>query len=545
MTKREAFSTGKPHQSAVATWARARLVDRGGCEFDDGTNQTTPTQIGCLFADGVGLGKTWEALAAVALLLDKRALRTRRRRANPAKGARRKKRFRRRRRVARVLILLPPGLVAKWSRELGTSDQDGFPKRLAKWAKRGSRAFIASTLGPGNCFDIRRRSDLASLPRGRIKRGKYTLPAGTYLCNWNVFLGSGGRGRDRVTALKNQRWDVVVVDEAHHKAARKALDKFEHPAHTLLLTATPFQLDMTELHGLTKHLVEGKAPAHKVLKRGVVRDYAKAADRAFEGGAPPSSLERSDAEEVLGQLIACSQVGRQQRHYFAIDGDGTPNPVDPPTELEQEDLSKIFKQGIQAPNMFMEWYLQQRLKLARREADDTPKHVAVELQKLLSVKKPPAPPAPRLDALRAWARAQFVEDLDLTLGDGLPRKLLVFTHLKTNVTGPIKQVLEEELKAAHREVSRSRRWRDARKAAPQGLASVLADVKQHISSDKLQNRLDKFGHAIRCSLFLDLFGSKKFARKAKQELLKIVGVDQLIARSRAINDEATVGWYAA
>jgi len=551
MKRREAFSTGKPHQSAVASWARVRLADRGGREFDDGTRQATPTQIGCLFADGVGLGKTWEALAAVALLLDKGASQGRRRRAKRAKPSRRTKRIHHRRREAHVLILLPPGLVAKWSRELGNPDKNGFPKRLARWARRGSRAFIASTLDPDNCFAIRRRGDLDSLPRGHVKRGRYTLPAGAYVCNWNVFLSPAGRGRDRVTALKNQRWDVVVVDEAHHRRARMALDKFKHPSHILLLTATPFQLDMTELHGLTKHLVEGKAPAHKVLKRGAVRDYAEAADRAFEGGVAPTSAERSNAEAVLRQLVASSKIGRQRRHYFTIDGVGTPNPVDSPTDLEQEDLSTIFGQGIHASGEFTEWYLRQRLKLARREARDRPKHVAVELQKLLSVKRPPAPPAPRLDALRSWAKQQFPKDLQLTLEDGRPRKLLVFTHLKTNVARPIKQALEKELRAAHRKVSHSRRWREARRAASENLAGVLAEVKRHVSAEvehhgtveKLLKRIGTFGRTIRDSLFFDLFGTKRFSRKAKQELLRIV--EELSAKSRGkhADDEEAADWY--
>ena len=545
MRQRQAFRTGKSHQSAVASWARGRLADRGGCNFDDGTKQATPKQKGCLFADGVGLGKTWEALAAVALLLDKRAWRKRRRR---AKRAKQRKRVFQRQRQAHVLILLPPGLVAKWSRELRNPDPHGFPARLEDWAERvSSRAFIARTLEPDQCFEIRRRGDLDSLPRGRIKRGNYTLPVGTYVCNWNVFLGPGGRGRDRVTALKNERWDVVVVDEAHNRRARTALDKFRHTAYTLLLTATPFQLDMTELHGLTRHLVEGKAPAYKVLKRGAVRDYAQAADRAFEGGNPPTPSERRDAEAVLGQLIACSKVGRQQRYYFAIDAGGTSKRVNPPTALEAEDLLTVFGRGIQAPEEFTKWYLRQRLKLAKREANDTPKHVAIELRKLLSVKKPPAPPAPRLVALRAWAAKQFLEDLRLTIGDGLPRKLLVFTHLKTNVAGAIKQALEEELEAAYRKVARSRRWRAVRSAATKALDEVLADVKRHVSANKVQKRLDVFGRAIRCSLFFDLFGSKSFARKAKQELLRIVGAKELTARSRSKHgdDGKAADWYAA
>ena len=193
------------------------------------------------------------------------------------------------------------------------------------------------------------------------------------------------------------------------------------------------------------------------------------------------------------------------------------------------------------------WYVRQRLKLAKRETNDTPKHVAIELQKLLSVNKPPAPPAPRLEALRAWAAKQFTDDLQLTIGDGVPRKLLVFTRLKTNVAGPIKQALEEELEAAYRKVARSPRWREARNAAKQALDEMLADVKRHVSASKLQKRLDGFGRAIRGSLFFELFGNKNFVRKAKEELLRIVGAEELTARSRSkhVDDDQAADWYAA
>ena len=542
--KRAAFNTGKPHQAAVATWARKRLVDDGGRPFVDGTGAEDAEQVGCLFADGVGLGKTWEALAAVALLLDKRDWRKRRYRARRARS-RRRRRIYHRRREAHVLILVPPGLVAKWASELGNREPDGFSSRLRRWAKQRSRGFVTSTLTE-SYFVIRRRADLKKLPRGSKKHGRYVLPAGTYICNWNVFLGPGGVGLDRVTALKNQHWEVVVVDEAHHGRARKALDKLQYVAETLLLTATPFQLDMTELHGLTRHLLVGKAGQHKVLARGAVREYAKAADGAFEGGDPPTRAQRTAVEGVLVQLVACSRVGRQCRHYFAIDAEGKANEITPPTDLETGDLPGIFERGIRAPGDFAEWYLGRRLELARREAGERPRHVAIELQKLLSVRKPPAPATPRLEALRRWARVQFAEDLASTLGDGLPRKLLVFTHLKTHVVGPIRQALEDELSSAHRRIARTPGWRAMRSAADKHLESVLAKVRRCVSSEGLHTLLERFAQAIHGTLFHDLFGNRKFARKAENELTRLVRDEQERATASEDADEAEfAAWYQA
>lgn len=496
--KKQAFNTGEPHQASVATWARKRLVDRGGALFDDGTGKDTPAQIGCLLADGVGLGKTWEALATVALLLAKGDLRKRRGRSRNH----RRKEVNLRRRRAHVLILVPPGLVAKWSHEL--RNPDGFQQRLARWAWKKSRAFVADTLDLNHCFEIRRRGDLADLPRGKRKRGKYVLPAGTYVCNWNVFLGPGGRGLDRVSKLRSQPWDVVVVDEAHHRAARRALELLRDADHRLLLTATPFQLDMTELHGLTKHLLEGKAPAHKVLRRGAVREYANLAAKTFDNrdAALPTLSERRDAERVLGQLVACSQVGRQKRRYFAIDADGEAEAVPPPTDLDKHNgIAAVFDHAIDPAGTFDEWYVRQRLSLAKREAGGTAKHVAVELRKALSISRG-APSRPKLDALRAWARKQFVEDLDASLADGVPRKLLVFSHLKADVIRPIQQALEQALRAAHRELAPSPAWRAARAKAGAALDAILDAIEPYVrarkrAGEKIARRLAAFRRADR------------------------------------------------
>lgn len=545
--KKQAFNTGQAHQAAVATWARKRLVDRGGATFDDGTGHDTPAQIGCLLADGVGLGKTWEALATTALLLAKGELHQRR--ARSRKRSREAVNLRRRR--AHVLVLVPPGLVAKWAKEL--RNPDGFQHRLARWARKTGRAFVADTLAPAHCFEIHRRGDLAELPRGKRKRGKYVLPSGTYLCNWNVFLGPSGRGLDRVSKLRSQQWDVVIVDEAHHRAARRALGLLRHADRRLLVTATPFQLDMTELHGLTRHLVRNQAAAHKILTRGAIRDYAKAAHATFkdEAVAPPTTAQRRDAERVLGQLVACSQVSGHNRRYFAIDGSGRAAEVPPPSELDsQGDIAMVFDDAIKPSESFATWYVRQRLRLARREAEVAAPHVAVELRKALSI-SPGAPSRPKLDALRAWARIQFPQDLAASLADGVPRKLLVFSQLKADVVRPVKDALEQELRAAHHALSRTPAWRAARERAAPALDAVLEALEPHVrarkrAGAKIARQLAAFRRAIEGTVFFDLLGHRGFAKRVTSELLDLVGAEAQAARGGRNDDSEVDGeaWYA-
>ena len=83
---RPIFNTGKNYQTATATWARRRLADSSGRCFAHAGDQH-----GVLLADSVGMGKTWEALAAATLILH---------------GSQKGKR-------GKVLVLCPPNLVTK------------------------------------------------------------------------------------------------------------------------------------------------------------------------------------------------------------------------------------------------------------------------------------------------------------------------------------------------------------------------------------------------------------------------------------------------
>jgi ERCC4-related helicase len=289
-----------------------------------------------------------------------------------------------------------------------------------------------------------------------------------------------------------------------------------------------------------------------VLKRGAVREYAKCADATFEDKniAPPTKAQRRDAERVLGQLVACSQVGRQKRRYFAINEDGEAEAVPPPTDLDKHNgIAAVFEHAIDPPNTFDEWYVRQRLALAKREAGDTSKHVAVELRKALSISRG-APSRPKLDALRAWARKQFVEDLEASLADGVPRKLLVFSHLKAEVIRPIQQALEQALKAAHRDVARTSAWKAAHAKATTALDNILDEVAPYIrarkrAGGKIARRLADFRRAIEGSVFFDLLGKRAFANRVRKELMELVGAEEQAAR-KGISDEDVDddAWYA-
>jgi hypothetical protein len=343
-----------------------------------------------------------------------------------------------------------------------------------------------------------------------------------------------------------------VIDEAHHAAARAALDQLHSASQRILLTATPFQLDMTELHGLTTHLVTGTAPAHRVLGRGAVRAYAKRADAAFDGGPPPTSAERRGAQKVLGQLVACSHVGRQKRYYYAINGGGEAVPVPSPTALDREEsIGMVLAQGIESPDSFKQWYLGERLALARREATDKQRHVAVELRKILSISRG-APSRPKLDALRSWARKQFVKDLGETLTDGVPRKMLVFTQLKADVVRPIKIALEEELVAAHAEVSVRSEWKAVRSRAAAALATILDLLAPHVAARrragrKVADRLAMLQRAVEGTLFYDLLGKVSFARRVTKELLRLIGAEARASGTSPLStadDVAAAEWLA-
>ena len=551
MSRRNEISTGLAHQRDVAIWVRRRLVDRhGGC-FD--TGRRCIEQYGVLLADGVGLGKTWEALAAAALLLIERGK-------ERAGGGQRQNV---RKQAARVLVLCPPGLVSKWSREI--RDPEGFTRRLARWGKRrADRNFVLRTLTKP--FEIRRKSDLDdSALAGKLRRARVELPEGVYVCNWNVLRKGIGSGRSRLAALRAQPWDVLIVDEAHHREGREAIGTIRKWARalraTILLTATPFQLEPRELHELFESILDNRHREHRVLSRAPVREFVAALAEFFQGDGPaPARSLKTQAERVLSQAIARTQVRGKGRKFHIIDANGAAIEIPPPDHMRDDDLRQLFPTLVEPRADFEAWYLKNRLALAARAPDERT-FIPTKLRQALSTPSQArqgcgqgaggGPPySPRLHALASWARNQFTVDLRRSMEDGLPRKTLVFTSFVGHAAREIREALAGAVDQAWRAARREPQWRAMSASARKGVERVAGSVEAAL--ERLGKRYDiertQEGQRVLDALHdlasrpepgatFDLFGHRRFQNRVTDDLTRrLEALATVVARANEGGD---------
>ncbi|MBK7077317.1 MAG: DEAD/DEAH box helicase [Myxococcales bacterium] len=395
------FRTGKRHQEDAAVWARQRLADRKGRTFSSADDQD-----GVLFADGVGLGKTWEALSAAALILYKKA--------QPKAGRR------------HVLILCPANLVTKWEDEL--ADGSPFRGRLAAWSKKLEKTGQAKTAQLVEetlacVFPIRSGDHV----RIKKKYGTFHPPGGTYIVSQSLITRRG----HGLSALRREDWDVVIVDEAHNAAARKALDALQsrrRASTKLLLSATPFKLEPREWNGLAKHLLKR---SQKVLNHTDVKVYIDRLAEVFQNPAAPGPkpAEVVAAGDVLKHLAARTVPRTFDRDYLMLMQDGSATAL--PARLDQLDdpavrflLEKLRSDNEAArDHAFETAYFDARFQLATTK---DPTFVATQLRRTLATGAGKAE-SPRRRALARWARATFARDIRRALETGVPHKTIVFT----------------------------------------------------------------------------------------------------------------------
>jgi superfamily II DNA or RNA helicase len=309
MARVKEIPLGRPHQIAVCRYVRKQLASRKG---------------GIVLADGVGLGKTYEALATVASLLSQRQ----------------HFKERKQRRPFRVLVLVPPGLVSKWADELLLPDR--FPKYLQSWRSTAHEAVVKTFTG--DVVVLRRKSDLEK-QSGERRYGSIELPGGLYIVNSNLLYREG----KRVTQIHKTRWDAIILDEAHHIASDLvALEPHTLLANektaTLLLTATPFQLSPQEMKGLfeatfggygaARHWREAVNEAKKLYQHLDFRRYRQALNRYFKSSDLDAGREAAKLREQVSHLLRLRIVRNRRsenRRYHVVDASGkaTPIPVNP------------------------------------------------------------------------------------------------------------------------------------------------------------------------------------------------------------------------
>lgn len=540
---RNTISTGLVHQREVAIWVRRRLADARGGWFD--TGRTCVEQYGTVLADGVGLGKTWEALAASALMLVERS--------KERSGGGRRQTIRKQ--AARVLVLCPPGLVSKWSREV--RDPEGFSAHLRRWAgSRARRAFVVDTLTEP--YEIRRRSDLDQLPSRTLRRARVELPAGTYICNWNVLRKKVGSGRSRLAALRSQPWDVLIVDEAHHREGREAMETVAHWSRrvraALLLTATPFQLEPRELHQIFGAILDGRHGAHRVLSRPPVREFVAALTEFFRGGDEPDRALKRGAERTLCQALVRSNVRTAGRHYHLIAEDGSASRIAAPDRMREQELKDLLPSLIEPTEEFETWYLRRRLALADGQRTFVPTKLRQALSTPAQARKAGPrnggpPQSPRLAALETWARAQAEVDLLRAADDGFPRKMLVFTSFVGKAARELQESLSAAINDAWREVRNRRAWRVMAGAAPSGVIRVRRAVARLIENDEhlsassdagaIVEALQSMADRSDAGIVRDLFGHRKFRALVMMDLKH-----RLAALAAVLRADRDGGWWA-
>lgn len=277
------LSLGEGHedQERVVAAALRRLLVQG--------------RRGVVLADEVGFGKTYEALAILSHLCADARLRG--------------KQF------GHALVLCKPALVRKWEEETSETRADrGFPRYLP--AAHPARRLFSEV----RCIDSRATADelRRSGLRGRNVDGRQQAPPGLYIVNERN-LQEEKRGASRLLAqIWRTKWDVVIVDEAHHYARGNKpmrlfapdedLTNYEQPSldfdKILALTATPFELTPSELVSLLA-LIRADQADLRTVGAGLT-NFVKVLDRFFE------LRERPHTDSLRQQHVAALQRLRDE-----------------------------------------------------------------------------------------------------------------------------------------------------------------------------------------------------------------------------------------
>jgi superfamily II DNA or RNA helicase len=263
-----------------------------------------------LLCDEVGLGKTIEALIVL-------------------------KEYVQRGIVKSALILTPSTLVSQWQEELQTKFRLHFPSTDdPDFHKQGIQFWESPYI-------------LASINQAKSKRN--------------------------ISAVTQREYDLVIVDEAHHLKNRNTLNwklvNSLKKRFLLLLTATPVENNLMELHNLIT-----------LLKPGQLKTASAFRTEFMTKGDPTGPQNRSRLKELLGQVMirntrALAKIGIPPRFAQTIRVKPGPNEMTLYTRIT--DLVQHINATERNGNKLL-------LKNLLAEAGSSPKAVELTLQRLLA-----------------------------------------------------------------------------------------------------------------------------------------------------------------
>lgn len=338
-----------------------------------------------LLCDEVGLGKTIEA----GLVLKEYLLR---------------------RMVSRILVITPPALVEQWREELAS--------------KFGLTDFVAN-------HDPEFR-ELGSQAWATFPHVIASLAT--------------ARRREHRRAIESIVYDLVIVDEAHHLKNRSSVSwKFVNALqkkYIMMLTATPVQNSLDELHNLIT-----------ILKPGQLKTRREFRHRFIVQGDPRLPKNRGRLRELLADVMvrhARGQVGVQlpprRAHTVRLR-------LGPDEQALYDDVSNLVRRSIRAiaapkaqdrkgsdEEAVLPAAHRFTLRTLQREIGSSPAAVRPTLMRLAERSDTSTHRerllvlANRANDVQAWAKGKALEEILLPqLAIDRHEKLIIFTHFRATL----------------------------------------------------------------------------------------------------------------
>jgi len=308
-----------------------------------------------LLADEVGLGKTIEA----CLVLKEYMIRGQ---------------------VRRALILVPPALLGQWEEELESK------------------------------FDIRVKS---------TQHPEFRKDPEGFWSGGPVLLASISLARSEAhrTRLSSEKYDLVIVDEAHHLKNRstRAWEMVNglRSRFFLMLTATPVETNLTELHNLVTLLRPGTLGTEKEFRRLFVRADDPTLPR------DPEKLRELLREVMIRNTRARCGIVLPPRTARTI----IVAPLPPEEELYRLVLEEARQHGLEHRAL---------CRLLLEEAGSSPRAVAETAAR--SRREAVGRLAPSLERIEAAARAvEATTKLDRLAGLIPGGKVLIFSRFRASL----------------------------------------------------------------------------------------------------------------